>query len=419
MNIHVQRINIFLKSDIKRVLLRPFNPTTEERSVKIIRRILALSEKETNEELNFIITQFESRHKNIKSFFLKRFNENYHNLPEKRMLTDEQKLLIGSYFTLEYSLEAASLFNPCIIWHPDQSGVAPGCRRFILSLRATGEGHVSSLEFRSGVIDGNNQITLDTSSRFVSPPEYENREDGYEANFSSDHCLSERVFFPFLPEEVNGIEDARFVAFSEENENKTYYATYTAFDGKQIHSMLLKTTDFIKFKINKITGPAITNKGLALFPEKVNGKYAMLSRQDNENNYIMFSDRLDYWDNKLLIMEPKYSWEFFQIGNCGCPIETESGWLVLAHGVGAMRRYVISAFLLDLKDPTKVIGRLRNPLLSSNENEREGYVPNVVYTCGGQIHGQSLVFPYAMSDFACSFAIVNLNELLYELTAKN
>ena len=181
--------------------------------------------------------------------------------------------------------------------------------------------------------------------------------------------------------------------------------------------MLLETVDFLQFKIRKLTGPVIENKGLALFPRNINGKYVMLSRQDNENNFIMFSDQLDYWDNKTLIMEPEYSWEFFQIGNCGCPIETESGWLVLAHGVGAMRKYIISAFLLDLNDPTKVIGRLKEPLMMADENEREGYVPNVVYTCGGQIWGQSLVFPYAMSDYACRFALVNLKELLHELKA--
>ena len=306
-----------------------------------------------------------------------------------------------------------------MIWHPVQAGIPKGSIRFILSLRATGEGHISSMGFRSGVINANNQIILDDQSHFVSLPHYKTTKDGYIAKFSPDQSLSERILFPFLPEEVNGIEDARFVHFGDDKENKKYYATYTAYDGNRIYSMLLETDDFLEFRIKKLTGPAIENKGLALFPRKINGKYVMLSRQDNENNYIMLSDRLDYWDNKTLIMEPEFPWEFFQIGNCGCPIETESGWLVLAHGVGAMRKYVISAFLLDLNDPTKLIGRLKQPLLTSNEEEREGYVPNVVYTCGGQIWGQSLVFPYAMSDYACSFAVVKLNELLHKLGDSN
>lgn len=419
MSIKVQRIGTYIKSDIRRVLLRSFNPTTTERSAKIIKRILTLPENEASDQLNIIIHQFNSRHRDIKSFFLRRYDENRQQISDNKKLTQKRKLLIGAYFSLEYSIEAASLFNPSMIWHPDQTGIQKGSKRFILSLRATGEGHISSMEFRSGVIHANNQIILDDQTRFVTLPHYQTTSDGYVAKFSPDYPLSERVLFPFLPEEANGIEDARFIHFSDEKKNKTYYATYTAYDGKRIYSMLLKTTDFLEFKIKKLTGPAIENKGLAFFPRKINGKYVMLSRQDNENNYIMFSDRLDYWDKKTLILEPEFPWEFFQIGNCGCPIETESGWLILAHGVGAMRKYVISAFLLDLNDPTKVIGRLKQPLVMSNEEEREGYVPNVVYTCGGQIWGQSVVFPYAMSDYASSFAVVNLKKLLDELISKN
>ena len=419
MSIKVRRIKTYIKSDIKRVLLRPFNPTTTERSVKIIKRILALSENEATVQLHSIIQQFNTRHRDIESFFQRRYDENNHHISDNKKLTQKRKLLIGAYFSLEYSIEAASLFNPSMIWHPNQTEIPKGSRRFILSLRATGEGHISSMEFRSGVINANNQIILDDQTRFVTLPHYQTTSDGYIAKFSPDYPLSERVLFPFLPEEANGIEDARFIHFSDEKKNKTYYATYTAYDGNRIYSMLIVTTDFLEFKIKKLTGPVIENKGLALFPRKINGKYVMLSRQDNENNYIMLSDRLDYWDNKTLIMEPEFPWEFFQIGNCGCPIETESGWLVLAHGVGAMRKYVISAFLLDLNDPTKLIGRLKQPLLTSNEEEREGYVPNVVYTCGGQIWGQSLVFPYAMSDYACSFAVVKLNELLHKLGDSN
>lgn len=418
MKIRVKRSKVFIKSDIRRVILRPFHPTTEERYYKIIRRILSLSKQEAREQLQNILKEFESRHRETKSFYLRRFEENKSFLPSKASIAKDYKLLIGAYFTLEYSLEAASLFNPCMIWHPDQSKFKPGIKRFILSLRATGEGHVSSIVFRSGTIDSAYKVVLDKITPFVITPQITPQKDGYQADFSANHPLSERVLFPYAPEESNGMEDARFVEFYDEKGEKTYYATYTAYDGRRIYSMLLNTNDFLRFRIRKIEGKAVQNKGLSLFPRRINGKYVMLSRQDNENNYIMFSDNLYNWPEKELIMEPGYPWEYFQIGNCGCPIETREGWLILAHGVGAMRKYVISAFLLDLDDPTKVISRLLEPLLTSNAKEREGYVPNVVYTCGGKIHGESLVFPYAMSDYASSFALVNLNDLLNELKSK-
>jgi predicted GH43/DUF377 family glycosyl hydrolase len=415
MSIQVKRTDILIKSDINRVILRPFQPTSEERYRKIIKRIFTLSEAEVNKQLQDILTDFEFRHREIKTFFNHRFNELQKYLPDKSVVTTQHKLLIGAYFTLEYSLEAASLFNPCMIWHPDQSNLGRGERRFIISLRATGEGHVSSIVFRSGIIDAANTIRLDQLSRYVTTPQISQEKSGYRADFSPQNSLTERVLFPFAPEECNGMEDARFVEFTDDKGKRTYYATYTAYDGKRIYSMLVHTDDFLRFQIKKIEGTAVQNKGLALFPRKIKGKYVMLSRQDNENNYIMFSDDLLSWPEKQLIMEPKFPWEFFQIGNCGCPIETNEGWLVLAHGVGAMRKYVVSAFLLDLDDPNQVISRLTQPLLTASASEREGYVPNVVYTCGGKIHGNFLIFPYAMSDYASSFALVNLNDLLNEL----
>lgn len=415
MKIEVHRSNVFLKADVKRVILRPFHPTVPERYGKIIRRILGLSKKEVHEQLGHILTEFENRHRHTCEFFLKRFEELNNYLPEGFNPDDNIKLLIGAYFTLEYSIEAASLFNPCLVWHPDQSNLKQNEKRFIISLRATGEGHVSSLVFRSGIIDSKNKISLDQLTPFVSPPKITVLDSGYQAEFSPEYPLCERVIFPYAPEEINGIEDARFVEFSDESGKKTYYATYTAYDGKQIYSMLLHTTDFLRFQIKRIAGAAIQNKGLALFPRKINGQFVMLSRQDNENNHIMFSENLYKWPQKKLIMEPQYPWEFFQIGNCGCPIETPEGWLVLSHGVGAMRKYVISAFLLDLEHPERLVARLSEPLLTSNPSEREGYVPNVVYTCGGKIHGEWLVFPYAMSDYASSFAYVKLSDLLNEL----
>lgn len=415
MKVEVHRSNIFLKADIKRVILRPFHPTVPERYGKIIRRILALSHKEIQEQLGQIFSEFENRHRHTREFFIKRFEELKEYLPEGLTPDDSLKMLIGAYFTMEYSIEAASLFNPCLVWHPDQSGLKPGEKRFIISLRATGEGHVSSLVFRSGIIDSRNRISLDQVTPFVDPPQITVLASGYQADFSPESPLCERVIFPYALEETNGIEDARFVEFFDDFGKKTYYATYTAYDGKHIYSMLLHTNDFLRFHIKRIAGAAIQNKGLALFPRKINSQYVMLSRQDNENNYIMFSDDLYNWPQKQLIMEPQYPWEFFQIGNCGCPIETPEGWLVLSHGVGAMRKYVISAFLLDLEHPERLIARLSEPLLTFNPAEREGYVPNVVYTCGGKIHGEWLVVPYAMSDYASSFAFVKLSDLFNEL----
>lgn len=478
------RTRIVIKPDYKRVLYKPFTILSEERIIKIIGRIMTLSEKDVKKELRQVMTEFEERHQRLRNFFNNRFEQMKKYLLTDLVLSDERKLLIGAYFTQEYSLESAALFNPSIVWHPNQSDLPEGSRRFILSLRATGEGHISSITFRTGVIDKENKITVQTPTRYVAisesitNPVYEKvlferklveldllndlakkilstlddfftikdleesirvlmrpfRNKGaetdltakailslalsnYEIQYNSDQRLSERIIFPHSPSEINGIEDARFVEFISENGERIYYATYTAYDGKIIFPQILETKDFLHFKISTLNGPEVKNKGMALFPRKINGHYAMISRQDNENLFLMYSDHLHFWYTKQLILKPTYSWEFVQIGNCGSPIETEAGWLVLSHGVGAMREYSIGAFLLDKDDPSKVIGRLEEPLLTPNENEREGYVPNVVYSCGGAVHGGELIIPYAMSDYASSFAKVNLNDLLTELTS--
>ncbi len=477
------RTGIVIKPDYKRVVYRPFTIMSEERIIKIIGRILTLCEEEVKKELGQVITEFEVRHQRLRNFFLNRFEEMKKHLLTDQVLSEERKLLIGAYFTQEYSMESAALFNPSMVWHPDQSDLPEGSRRFILSLRATGEGHLSSITFRSGVIDKENGITIITPTRYVTTsenitnPDYEKKlferklieldllndfakqvmsslEDNftmadledcikilvrpykkkggekeltakailslalsnYEIQYSPDQRLSERIIFPHSPSEINGIEDARFVEFTDESGERIYYATYTAFDGKVTFPQLLETKDFLHFKIGTLNGPEVQNKGMALFPRKINGLYAMLSRQDNENIFLMYSEHLHFWYSKQLILKPTYPWEFVQLGNCGSPIETEAGWLVLSHGVGAMREYSIGAFLLDKDDPSKVIGRLEEPLLTPNENEREGYVPNVVYSCGGAIHGNELIIPYAMSDHASSIAKVNLSELLKKLT---
>lgn len=416
LKMNVIRTSVILKSDIKRVLLRPFYPTTDNRIMKIIKRVQALSEDEVSCEVQKVLEDFEHRHRGYKSFILNRFEQIKNESGIDHDVTENRKLLIGALFSMEYAIEAASLFNPSMVWYPNQSNLPENSKRFIISLRATGEGHISSLAFRSGTIDNKFQIQMDPTTPYIEVPDCELiRKGQYEVKFSSRYPLSERLIFPFIDEESNGIEDARFLFFQENDEEGRYYATYTAYDGKSIYTMLLETTDFLHFRIKKQHGLEMKNKNLALFPRQINGQYAMLSRQDNENNYLMFSEDLFRWDKKQLIMEPEFPWEFFQIGNCGSPIETSAGWLVLAHGVGAMRKYVISAYLLDLENPAHVIGRLRNPLIESNESEREGYVPNVVYTCGAQIYNSHLIIPYAMSDYACSFAIVNMDQLISQL----
>lgn len=409
----VKRTGIILKPDQTKVILKPFEQVDKNRIPKFIGRVLRLTENEVTGENEKIKKLFILRHKRMEQFFRKRFEAIKKYQIGSDPISEARKQLIGSYFTCEYSLEYSALFNPSMIFHPDQTNLLEGKKRFIMSLRATGEGHVSSLVFRSGTVDAQSNIQLDPFSRFAEMPDINIiSDDSYEAKFNPEDLLSERTLFPQLLSEINGIEDARFVQFTDEGDNVTYYATYTAYDGHNISTNLLRTDDFLNFSIGKMKGSEIKNKGMALFPRKINGKYAMLSRQDNDNNFIMFSDDVRKWESKQLLTEPDFPWELFQIGNCGSPIETEKGWLCLSHGVGALRRYTIGAFLLDKDDPTKLIGRLKEPLLESIETEREGYVPNVVYTCGGVINGKDLVFPYAMSDYASSFASVDLNELL-------
>jgi predicted GH43/DUF377 family glycosyl hydrolase len=475
----VTRTGIVLKPDASRVLFRPFNPPGDERPLRILARVLALAETEVVEMLSQVLSEFKTRHQRLVDYFLVRFEFVRGLVPTDQRLSEERKLLIGAYFTHEYSLEAAALFNPSIVPHPDQTGLAAGTLRFVLSLRATGEGHISSITFRTGTIDNQGKIAVDTPSRYVTTPDHipptsydkeifwhqlqelgvvdniaetilktlkdhftvdelsqeihylrryaqhRNSEfdrtasrllnlakSNYEVIYSPEQPLTERVIFPHAPSESNGIEDARFVRFVEEDGIATYVATYTAYDGRVTIPQLLETSDFLRFRICTLNGPEVQNKGMALFPRRIRGQYVMLSRQDAENLYLMYSGDLHFWHTKIPLLKPTYSWEFLQIGNCGSPIETEAGWLVLSHGVGPMRKYSIGAFLLDLEDPSRVIGRLTKPLLSPDEVEREGYVPNVVYSCGSLVHAGQLILPYAMSDTASSFATVPLADLL-------
>src|SRR5438552_9282311 len=475
----IRRTAIVLKPDNSRVFFRAFEFTNRERVLKIIARVMSLSELEAERRAQAVLRDFADRHQRLRVFLLKRFEQLRDHLITDQRLSEARQLLLGAYFSQEYSLEAAALFNPSLVPHPDQSDLPEGSVRFVLSLRATGEGHISSIVFRSGVIDREARVTVKTPTRFVNAgevltnPAYDKKlferklfelgllsdfaqkilsllEDtftfdqlkalvdreqrrtratpgaqletaravlsvaqaNYEIHFDPTQRLSERVIFPTSPAEVRGIEDARFVAFREGDGSTAYYATYTAYDSQVVLPQMLETRDFVHFKISTLNGPEMQNKGMALFPRKINGRFAMLSRQDNENIYLMYSDMLHFWHHKQILMRPTYPWEYIQIGNCGSPIETESGWLVLTHGVGPMRKYSIGAVLLDRDDPTRVIGRLREPLIKPNENEREGYVPNVVYSCGSLLRGRELVIPYAMSDYATTFASLPLDEVL-------
>jgi predicted GH43/DUF377 family glycosyl hydrolase len=476
--LHAKRIGPTLTPDHSRVLMRPFRPTTDEIARRIVRRIMALSDDGVTGLLGRVLGEFADRHQQVEKILGTRFEQMSLHLEPGAQPSPERQLLIGAYFTHEYSPESAALFNPSIVPHPDQSGAPPGALRFILSLRATGEGHISSITFRTGTVSAQHRITLTPPVPFATEPErvlkvaYEKKlfahkleeagvqndfcrrvlaklhddftlkelhavlaasgltetsdataaraargilllaESNYEVNFAPESRVSQRVLFPSAPSQSNGIEDARFVRFQKEDGSFTYYATYTAYDGKITLPQLLETPDFMHFKFNTLNGPAVQNKGMALFPRKINGRYFMLSRQDDENILLMSSANIHFWQTPEVLLSPAQPWEFIKLGNCGSPVETEAGWLVLSHGVGALRKYCLGAFLLDLDDPTKVIGRLREPLLCPNEAEREGYVPNVVYTCGMLLHGRELIIPYAMSDSATSFATVSLEELL-------
>lgn len=410
------RRDILLKPDCTRVLLLPFYPSRKETAQKIVDNVLSLSEKEVNHLVKKFHTDFTRRHKEIEGSVLHRYLQISADLNIGDAVSYQQKILIGSYFLMEYAHASTALFNPSIVPHPDQTGVPPDSLRFVLSLRAIGEGHISSIAFRTGVIDDWNTLKLDKQSPFAITAEWVATDgeapSNYEVYFDPKIDFSERVFFPGSPSQCNGIEDARFVRFVDDNGEVTYYATYNAYNGKIAIPELIETKDFNKIKYSSLNGLAVRNKGMSLFPKKINGKYAMLSRPDDENIFIMFSDDIHNWSESAPLLSPAYPWEYMKIGTCGSPIETKYGWLVISHGVGSVRKYSIGAFLLDLMDPTRVIARMAEPLITPAERERNGYVPNVVYSCGAIVHHNELILPYGTSDFATRFASVNLDELV-------
>jgi len=486
MNVAVNRKETEFLPDASRLIVR-FLYTDDRRAAQVIQSVLNMSDDETRVVLNQVLRDYSLRHRNISKIFEKHFDRivplfnQIHIHPDT--LDYSKKILIGSYFTMEYSIESAAFFNPSMVEHPDQSEISPGHKRVIISFRATGEGHISSIVFRTGVLDGENNLVMEPVGNLLEEAEHIRRHvydklsfqekldemqkvhaiipaglildklndkftygelricieearkarhlasdkellfnqilwlasSHYELEFSLDTNISERVIFPVSEKEKNGIEDARFVKFTDDDGDTIYYATYTAYDGETILPKLLDTRDFYHFSILPLHGEVARNKGMAMFPRKINGKYAMLCRLDGYRNYIAYSDHITIWREATLIQEPKFPWEFIQMGNCGSPIETDEGWLVITHGVGPMREYVLGASLFDLDHPEKEIGRLRTPLLVPNSEERDGYVPNVVYSCGSMIHNEELIIPYAKSDYSSTYATVHLPGLLDEL----
>ncbi|MGO9238176.1 MAG: glycoside hydrolase family 130 protein [Methylocella sp.] len=421
----LNRQALFLRPDPARVVVRPFKPATEPRDLNptdktranhIVDRVLALDPETAASQLADVLENFEGRHRNLLEIFEARADEMESAFAAHASFSKIQRQLVGAYFLHEYSFEASALFNPSIVSHPDQSGAPQGGSRFMLSLRAVGEGHVSSLTFRSGSIAADGSVSVDPTARLASIPRVCNRTSGpdgddVEVIFKPDEHISERVIFPITESQSNGIEDARFVEFDEDG-RRMFYATYTAYSGKAIRSELLQTTDFMSFRMSPLKGTAARNKGMALFPRKINGRYAMIGRQDNENLYLIYSDDLYSWNGGQVILKPQFPWEFVQIGNCGSPIELDNGWLLLTHGVGAVRKYSIGAVLLDKEDPSKVLARSREPLVRPDMSEREGYVPNVVYTCGAMRHNDQIILPYAVSDTFSNFATIKIAALM-------
>ena len=474
--------SIDLRPSSDRVLNRPFIPASPDQVSNIIERVLSFSDVEVEAQLGCLRDEFAHRHPDLQRSWLRQFEKVEAYFSNEAFLPTSRRLLIGAFFTGEYAVESVALFNPSIVPHPNQTDLGADDLRFILALRAVGEGHISSIEFRSGVVRQNQSIEVDNAKGLVTAPDIEadptfsrniflhklqekglennwsrsvmnrlgatftrteldeslghaahetqrHNEDvkraieclhwlvnsNYELNFSSSTPLSQRVIFPVSLNESHGMEDARFVRFVDEDGRATYYATYTAYDGRVILPQLIETNDFLRFRIRTLTGTAIQNKGMALFPRRIDGRYAMLSRYDDENLYLMLSDDLYFWSDPQLLLRPSRPWEFVKIGNCGSPIETDAGWLVLTHGVGPMRKYCIGAVLLDLQNPFKVIGRLNEPLLKPAPDQTNGYVPNVVYTCGALIHGGRLILPYGLNDTVTRIATIELETLLAAL----
>ncbi len=481
-SVKVERVSERLDPESRRVIPRFFGPGDEQRLRGIIERILTLDDSTVANLLSGLKRSFQKKHPELAAIAKRNYSAVKHLVANEDGVDEERRFLIGTYFTMEYAIESAALFNPSMVPAIEQDRQAEGSTRFLMSLRATGEGHISSVVFRRGVIDRHNRIRIEPVSQYSHQLQViENRQfekkiyrkklvEMHVLEPSTDEVLnrlgetftfdelnlainavrnslgcapsfcqpvenmlalaranydlqmpdlddpSEFVIFPHSDRESHGIEDMRMVRYRSEDGEICYYGVYTAYDGVNIMPQLLETTGFQTVRIRTLGGRYALNKGMALFPRKVDGRYLMLGRIDEESLFLLRSDDVLFWNEAKLLMKPRFSWEIIQIGNCGSPIETEAGWLVLTHGVGPMRQYSIGAALLDRDDPSRVIGRLPEPLLAPVEDERFGYVPNVVYSCGGMIHNDKLVIPYGISDRSTTFALVSLPELLAELT---
>jgi predicted GH43/DUF377 family glycosyl hydrolase len=416
-----------LHADPSRVVVRPFHiawaagTNAPDRAERIVREVLKLDAAETRAQLDGVLKDFEARHWQTRRVFMTRYDEMEVQLGlDGRDIGDEKRQLIGAYFCHEYSYAAAALMNPSVVPHFDQSGMPPGSTRILMSMRAVGEGHISSVAFREGIITDENELTLAPEPPFATaadmPGEDAAMPQGPVTVYRHrDSTLSGTVIFPITAAQSKGLEDLRLVKFTHDDGEQEWLGTYTAYNGERIQSELMRTKDFRAFDLVPMSGSASRNKGMALFPRKVGGQYMMIGRQDGENVFIIASDRIDHWDEGQLLLKPVFPWELVQMGNCGPPIELEEGWLLLTHGVGAMRKYAIGAALLDKNDPSKVLGRTREPLIAPADQDREGYVPNVVYTCGAIRHGDKLFIPYGIADSSIGFAFVPISSLLQQM----
>ena len=405
-------------------MIRPFHLAWQaqdadpSRARRLVEAVLALDTRTARSELGLVFRDFEARHWQTREVFLSRFKEMEVQVGLKsRSISDERKQLIGAYFCHEYSYAAAALMNPSVVPHPDQKGMSGGARRIILTLRAVGEGHISSVAFREGVITPNRELELMPQPPFATAATCRancagNAGSPVTVRRHGKTTLSGTVIFPVTEAQRHGLEDLRLVQFEHPDGKREWIGTYTAYSGHGIRSELMRSADLKKFDLIPLNGSAAEHKGLALFPRQIDGSYMMIGRHDGENLFLHRSDRLDHWDGAELLLRPRYPWELVQIGNCGSPIELDEGWLLVTHGVGAMRKYSIGAVLLDKADPTRVLGRTSDPILSSLDHEREGYVPNVVYSCGGMRIGDDIFLPYGVADSSVAFAFLPIRELL-------
>ncbi len=406
---YLKKYEFRFSPDITNVLAMFCSYGDQNRMERIVGRISKLSDAKVQELLDRIFLDFNDRHVHFEQILSKHAEKIAQNIAGIRKFSPERRLLTGAYFTSEYAYAAAAFMNPSLIVFDRNKPDRGGGHRAIMSIRAVGEGHISSIAFRELTIDGGN-ITPEKDEKYKSViPEVQSRTASSSTiKFDTQTRISERVIFPVDPDERNGMEDARFVAF----EDGRYFATYTAYDGRNIKVKLLETSDFETFILNRLEGEGIRNKGLALFPKKLSGKYAMIGRLDGENLYYLESNDLFCWNKYTLMKTPFEPWELIQVGNCGSPLATEEGWLLLTHGVGAMRSYYLSAYLLDRDKPWKICGRLREPLITPFETSREGYVPNVVYSCGGAIVDGILYLPFAVADYYVMVISGSVQEIL-------